>query len=182
MAAGAALGLNRNLRGKAAGVRTHALVSLGAAVATAAAARVAGGEAATRVIQGVITGIGFIGGGVILHPRTDAAAGAPARGHERRRGDVRGLTTAATVWMASALGVACGTGLWVLAVAGTLLTLLVLAAGGPLEGAVKSRLRQRRAARARARAARAARAGAPRVTGAGRPPAPPPPPPPRRSG
>jgi putative Mg2+ transporter-C (MgtC) family protein len=187
VAAGAALGLNRNLRGKAAGVRTHALVSLGAAMVTTAAGRVAGPDAATRVMQGVITGVGFLGAGVILHPRPDAAAPAAAAGapgRRRRRADVRGLTTAATVWIASALGVACGLGLRVLAVAGALLTLLVLVAGGPLESAAKARIRHRRTVLARRRAARAAhraaaRAAAP-ATAAGPPPAPPPPRPPRR--
>lgn len=174
--AGAALGLNRNLRGKAAGVRTHALVALGAALATVAAAHAVGDPATvTRVMQGVITGIGFIGAGVILHPRAPAirvsrrasavdaaddsrAAAAAAR---RRRGgrppDVRGLTTAATVWVAAALGLAAGLGLWALTLAGTLLTLGVLAGGGPLETAAKARLHRRRARR-RAAARHARRA------------------------
>jgi putative Mg2+ transporter-C (MgtC) family protein len=160
--AGAALGLNRNMRGKAAGVRTHALVALGAALVTSAAAVVAGADAATRVMQGVLTGVGFIGAGVILHPRAgappagapppgadpsaDASAGAHAdRPPHRPHADVRGLTTAATVWMAAALGIVCGLGLWAIAVASALLTLLVLEGGGPLESAAKARLRRRRA-------------------------------------
>jgi putative Mg2+ transporter-C (MgtC) family protein len=167
--AGAVLGLNRNLRGKAAGLRTHALVSLGAALATCGAWIVAGPEAATRVMQGVITGIGFIGAGVILHVQSqpgadapppaaapDAAGAAPpaATAHrDYRRAEVRGLTTAATVWVAAAIGVACGLGLWPLAIVATLLTLLVLTAGGPLEAAVRRRLHAQRAASARRRRA-----------------------------
>jgi putative Mg2+ transporter-C (MgtC) family protein len=151
VAAGAALGLNRNLRGKAAGVRTHALVALGAALVTTAAFAVSGEDAATRVMQGVITGIGFIGAGVILHPRPgaheDDAAASAGTEQRRRRADVRGLTTAATVWVAAALGVVCGLGLWTLVVAGVLLTLLVLVAGGSLEAAAKARLRARRRSR-----------------------------------
>jgi putative Mg2+ transporter-C (MgtC) family protein len=148
--AGAALGLNRNLRGKAAGVRTHALVALGAALVTSAAAVGAGAEAATRVMQGVLTGVGFIGAGVILHPRPQdgpTPRAAPGPGRRRRPADVRGLTTAATVWVAAALGVVCGLGRWALVVAGTGLTLLVLVAGGPLEMAAKARLRARLRAR-----------------------------------
>jgi putative Mg2+ transporter-C (MgtC) family protein len=155
--AGAALGLNRNLRGKAAGVRTHALVALGAALVTGAAALASGADAATRVMQGVVTGVGFIGAGVILHPGQRAApvvdphAGDgppdPAAVGGARPARVRGLTTAATVWVAAALGIACGVGLWVLAVAGTLLTLAVLAGGGTLEAAVRAHLLRRRGAR-----------------------------------
>jgi putative Mg2+ transporter-C (MgtC) family protein len=170
--AGAALGLNRNMRGKAAGVRTHALVALGAALVTSAAAVVAGADAATRVMQGVLTGVGFIGAGVILHPRAGAPpAGAPPaaaadpsadahadRPPHRPHADVRGLTTAATVWMAAALGIVCGLGLWAIAVASALLTLLVLEGGGPLESAAKARLRRRRARERGARRPRRRRA------------------------
>jgi putative Mg2+ transporter-C (MgtC) family protein len=183
VAGGAVLGLNRNLRGKAAGVRTHALVSLGAALVTCGAWLVSGPDAATRVMQGVITGIGFIGAGVILHldPRgvaaeppapapaaevPDADAASEVHAPPRRRAEVRGLTTAATVWVAAAIGVACALGLWALATAATLLTLLVLTAGGPLEAAVRRRLLGKRAAAARRRAAgRGAGRG---VTGGGR--------------
>ncbi|GJG87989.1 hypothetical protein tb265_31700 [Gemmatimonadetes bacterium T265] len=147
--AGATLGVNRNLRGKAAGLRTHALVALGAALVTAAAAG-ADPAGATRVMQGVITGIGFIGAGVILHPRPPAVAvrsggvGAAARpSRPRRRRDVRGLTTAATVWVAAGLGLASGLGAWVLVLLGTGLTLAVLVAGGRVEAAVRRRLLRR---------------------------------------
>jgi putative Mg2+ transporter-C (MgtC) family protein len=122
---GTALGLNRDLRGKPAGVRTHALVSLGSAVVTviAANAGTAHGDVAavSRVMQGIITGIGFLGAGVILHPD---------------QGRVRGLTTAASIWIVAALGIACGLADWWPVGLGTGLTLLVLLAGGPLERAV----------------------------------------------
>jgi putative Mg2+ transporter-C (MgtC) family protein len=88
---------------------------------------------------------------VILHPRPgaheDDAAASAGTEQRRRRADVRGLTTAATVWVAAALGVVCGLGLWTLVVAGVLLTLLVLVAGGSLEAAAKARLRARRRSR-----------------------------------
>jgi putative Mg2+ transporter-C (MgtC) family protein len=103
-AAGGLVGLNRDLADKPIGVRTLGLVSLGAA--TVAGIQVQGmaenPDALSRVVQGVIqgvmAGISFIGAGVIL------------RNVETR--NVEGLTTAATVWVAAALGVACGLGAW----------------------------------------------------------------------
>lgn len=119
---GTAIGLNRDLRGKPAGVRTHALVSLGSAVVTLIAADVGAANndiaAVSRVMQGIITGIGFLGAGVILHPD---------------QGRVRGLTTAASIWVVAALGTACGVADWWPLGLGGGLTLLVLMAGGPLE-------------------------------------------------
>jgi putative Mg2+ transporter-C (MgtC) family protein len=122
---GTAIGLNRDLRGKPAGVRTHALVSLGSAVVTVIAANAGAANtdvaAVSRVMQGIITGIGFLGAGVILH---------------QDQGRVRGLTTAASIWIVAALGIACGVGDWWPVGLGTGLTLLVLMAGGPLERAM----------------------------------------------
>lgn len=122
---GTAIGLNRDLRGKPAGVRTHALVSLGSAVVTVIAADVGAANsdvaAVSRVMQGLITGIGFLGAGVILHPD---------------QGRVRGLTTAASIWVVAALGIGCGVADWWPLGLGGGLTLLVLMAGGPLERAV----------------------------------------------
>lgn len=118
VAAGAAVGLNRDVAGKSMGARTLALVSLGAAIA----ALVAVGDpivspypdARSRVIQGVLqgvlTGIGFIGAGVIIY----------------HQAEVKGLTTAATVWVTAALGIACGLGEWTLVVAAVAITLAVL--------------------------------------------------------
>ncbi len=101
--AGATLGLNRELHGKAAGLRTHALVALGAAIVTVVASQPLPGSygpdpnAIGRIIQGILTGIGFLGAGVILRDSV---------------GNVTGLTTAATIWVCSALGIGCGLGYW----------------------------------------------------------------------
>lgn len=122
--AGGILGLNRELHGKPAGFRTHALVSLGAAVATIAALRSADGSlaadvnAAGRVAQGILTGVGFLGAGVILRD--------PA-------GHVTGLTTAATIWICAALGLVAGLGHWDLLAVSVGLTALALLFGHPLE-------------------------------------------------
>jgi putative Mg2+ transporter-C (MgtC) family protein len=118
--AGGIIGINRDLAKKPIGLRTLALVSLGAAIATVAAIQVPGmGEhpdALSRVVQGVIqgimTGISFIGAGVVLR--------------DPRARTVEGLTTAATVWIAAALGIACGLGDWTTAVTGTVLAMLLL--------------------------------------------------------
>jgi putative Mg2+ transporter-C (MgtC) family protein len=109
------------------GVRTLGLVSLGAATAALAVIQVPGmaenADAMSRVVQGVIQGvmasISFIGAGVILR---DTAART-----------VDGLTTAATVWVSAALGIACALGAWVTALLATTITLSLLFAGGWLE-------------------------------------------------
>jgi putative Mg2+ transporter-C (MgtC) family protein len=123
---GAAVGFDREIQQKPAGLRTHALVALGAALLTIMGLLLdggdAGGDAASRVLQGVVAGIGFIGGGVILH-----------------RGDkeVSGLTTAASIWVVAALGMACGAGLWRSALTTALLVLAVLALGDPLDRMIR---------------------------------------------
>ena len=132
--AGGLLGLNRDLRGKPAGVRTHALVTLGAAVSTMLALEtgIGGGgadaNAVGRVVQGILTGIGFLGAGVILR---DAA------------GHVSGLTTAATIWVCAALGILCGLALWSMLLLAGVLALLVLVLGGPLERSIGRYLKRR---------------------------------------
>lgn len=117
---GAALGIDRDLERKPIGARTLALVSLGAATLAVATINVPGmfenKDALSRVVQGLIqgimAGIGFIGAGVIIR---------------KPEGDiVKGLTTAATVWVAAALGIACGLGQWVVVGLATLLGLVVL--------------------------------------------------------
>jgi putative Mg2+ transporter-C (MgtC) family protein len=124
---GGIIGLNRELTRKPAGLRTHALVALGAALATVTALQLgpnangATADAASRVIQGVIAGIGFIGGGVILHS-------------EGR--NVYGLTTAATILVAAALGVSCGVGQWRVAGLASLIALGVLIVGRGVEAAL----------------------------------------------
>ena len=125
---GAVIGINRELGRKPAGLRTHSLVALGAAVAAltsqhlTSVAGMADGAAVSRVIQGIVTGVGFIGAGVILH-RDDP------------RG-VHGLTTAASIWVVAAVGTAAGLGLWRIGVASVFLLLLVFAIGGPLDRAL----------------------------------------------
>lgn len=125
---GGLIGLNRDLHHKPAGVRTHALVSLGTALMVIAILP-PGGEvgqrvdALSRVIQGVLTGIGFLGAGVILH---DA-------------GRVRGLTTAATVWLTALLGVACGAGQYVAVTIALVLGALAVQLGGGIERAFRRR-------------------------------------------
>ena len=114
---GGLIGLEREFHGRPAGFRTHILVCLGAVLLTTSTKQVLGAQSAEtytmvvgRVIAGVITGIGFLGAGVIV-----------------RMGDtVRGLTTAASIWFTAALGVVIGEGLIVLAFSGTVLILLVL--------------------------------------------------------
>ncbi|MEY2512321.1 MAG: putative Mg2+ transporter-C (MgtC) family protein [Verrucomicrobiota bacterium] len=121
---GALFGLNRELHGKPAGLRTHALVTLGAATATALVVRMADGHfvtdanAISRVVQGILTGVGFLGAGVILRD--------PA-------GHVTGLTTAATVWICAVLGIVCGLGYWVILGIAVGLTTITLLLGRPLE-------------------------------------------------
>jgi putative Mg2+ transporter-C (MgtC) family protein len=119
---GVVIGFNRDLKNKSAGVRTLGLVSLGACLVSVAALSDPGlrnePDALSRVIQGilqgVLTGIGFIGAGVILKPAPDA-------------GRARGLTTAASVWLTAALGIACAIADWPLVLTGVVLALLVLA-------------------------------------------------------
>jgi putative Mg2+ transporter-C (MgtC) family protein len=115
---GGLVGAEREWLGKAAGLRTHMLVSLGAALFVLAPAEAGLGEGDTsRIIQGIAAGIGFIGAGTILK-RTD-------------REEIRGLTTAASIWLTAAVGVAVAVGpVWlpVMCVVGALLILYVIGA------------------------------------------------------
>jgi putative Mg2+ transporter-C (MgtC) family protein len=121
---GGILGLNRELHGKAAGLRTHALVSLGAAAATIIVLQspngllVADQNAIGRVVQGILTGIGFLGAGVILRDPV---------------GHVTGITTAATIWICAVLGIVCALGYWGVLGITVALTVLALLLGRPLE-------------------------------------------------
>lgn len=119
MVCGAALGINRDLQHKPAGMRTFSLVSLAAAMAVVAITR-AGHDlsSVSRVMQGMLAGVGFLGAGVILHQ--DAR-------------HVAGLTTAAAVLVAATVGLAAGLGAYVLTFGGLLLALLVLVVGGHIE-------------------------------------------------
>jgi putative Mg2+ transporter-C (MgtC) family protein len=111
---GAIPGLQRERVGKAAGLRTHMLVSLGAAVFVMAGAE-AGmtNDELSRIVQGLATGIGFLGAGAILKISTER--------------EISGLTTAAGIWLTAGIGVAVGLGQIGLATIGTALTWLVLA-------------------------------------------------------
>lgn len=125
---GSIFGLNRDFQGKPAGLRTLALVSLGTAMATliilgnVSSDHVEHIDALSRVMQGILTGIGFLGAGVIIRD---------ADGH------VSGLTTAATIWIAAILGVLCGMGDWALASMASVLVISVLTFGGVVERAAE---------------------------------------------
>jgi putative Mg2+ transporter-C (MgtC) family protein len=122
---GGVVGLDRELQRKPAGLRTHALVSIGAALFALLTLRFSTADgkadvaALSRVVQGVVAGIGFLGAGVILQ-------------REHAQG-VRGLTTAASVWAVAAVGLACGAACWVEAVVAVVLIVLILGVGGVLE-------------------------------------------------
>lgn len=124
MAAGVVIGLNRDLRGKPAGVRTLGLVGLGAALATIAASGmtttyVTNIDAISRAVQGIITGIGFLGAGVII------------KEEDGRR--IRGLTTAASIWVVACFGMICGIGAWSIGAIALLLAILLLMFGKSIE-------------------------------------------------
>lgn len=111
---GGLLGYERENKGKAAGIRTHMLVAMGAALFVLVP-ELDGMAVAdmSRVIQGIVTGIGFLGAGAIVKHRDEE--------------DVQGLTTAAGIWMTAAIGVACGLGRETTALLSALLSLAVLA-------------------------------------------------------
>lgn len=122
---GAVLGFQRERAGKPAGLRTHILVSVGTAVVVIACAGAGMDmQGQSRVIQGIVTGIGFIGAGSILKVSEEK--------------DIRGLTTAAGLWLTAAIGVAAGLGTIGIAVMATILASIILA----LEG-LAARLRKK---------------------------------------
>jgi putative Mg2+ transporter-C (MgtC) family protein len=115
---GGAVGLERELRGKAAGLRTNILICVGATLFTQLSMAVAAGRGDPgRIAAQIVTGVGFIGAGTILHSR----------------GAVTGLTSAATIWVVAAIGVALGSGAVLEGVSVTLLLLLVLRGLGWVE-------------------------------------------------
>ncbi len=117
---GGILGFQRAEAGKAAGMRTHMLVALGAAMVVLAP-HLAGMSTAdiSRIIQGTVTGIGFIGGGVIL------------KQSDHRY--IEGVTTAAGIWLTATVGIVAGMGRLALGLAGALLALMILTVIGRLE-------------------------------------------------
>jgi len=109
---GAAIGVERELRQKAAGLRTNILIAVGSALFTIVSIELArAGGASDRIAAQIVTGIGFLGAGSIL----------------RSGKSVHGMTTAATIWVNAAVGMAAGAGLYTVATAGTIITLVVLA-------------------------------------------------------
>jgi len=124
---GAIIGFERELQRQPAGFRTHSLVSLGAALFTVVSAYGFTGDLVdpTRIAAQIVSGIGFIGAGTIL----------------QHRGHIRGLTTAASLWAVAAIGTAAGAGLFIVAVVGTLLILVVLSILDRVEALTHRRLR-----------------------------------------
>ena len=111
---GGILGFEREQKGKAAGLRTHMLVALGAALFVLIPQQAGASDAdLTRVMQGLIAGVGFLGAGAIIK----------GNGGEE---DIRGLTTAAGIWLTAAIGMAAGLGREATAVLSTLIALLIL--------------------------------------------------------
>lgn len=120
------IGLNRDLHGKPIGLRTLGLVGLATATVVLLAnpeALEAGrlSDATSRIIQGLLTGIGFLGAGVIVHAD---------------QSKVKGLTSAACVWFTACIGIVCGLGLWRLVIVALAIALLLLVLGGPVERAL----------------------------------------------
>ena len=123
---GAGIGLQRQVAHKAAGLRTHMLVALGTALllVSASDAGLASSDV-SRIVQGIITGIGFLGGGAILK-LTDQQ-------------EIRGLTTAAGIWLTAAASAAAGLGQTVAALIGLVFALIVLVVMGRLDRHLDSR-------------------------------------------
>jgi putative Mg2+ transporter-C (MgtC) family protein len=118
---GGALGFEREWKGHWAGLRTHMMVSIGCAILVTSGLEVAKGqpEAVTRVIQGIASGIGFLGAGTIL--KLD------------KKQEIKGLTTASSIWLAAALGTTAGLAQYALATAAAIISLFVLGVLGPAE-------------------------------------------------
>ncbi len=128
---GALVGLEREDAGKPAGLRTLAAVSLGSCLFTLLAVDLIEGWSGIsnlrldpiRIVEGLIGGIGFLGAGAII----------------QSGGSVEGITTAATIWLTGALGLACGAGSWILAIVGTASALFILRGLGHLEKRILDR-------------------------------------------
>lgn len=109
---GAIIGLEREYHHKSAGLRTNVLICIGAAVFTIISKEMAAGasDSLTRIAAQIVTGVGFLGAGAIIQDR----------------GGVHGLTTAATIWLVSSIGMACGAGLFKLAILTTIIAIFIL--------------------------------------------------------
>jgi putative Mg2+ transporter-C (MgtC) family protein len=117
--AGMIIGIDRTRKGKGTGVRTLGLVGLGAASSTAIFDAIGHVDAASRVVQGLLTGIGFLGAGVIMKRDSDSFP--------------HGLTTAASVWVTAALGAAAGAGVWTVVGTGIGVGFVLLSIGPQVE-------------------------------------------------
>lgn len=134
---GAAIGLERELSGKSAGLRTNMLICLGAAVFTLISRRLTGGvpvDSVSRIAAQVVTGVGFLGAGAIIQDR----------------GGVHGLTTAATIWLVASIGMACGAGFYTLAAISTAAAIAVLLGLTPLGKALEREMQNKRKSRSSA--------------------------------
>ena len=107
---GLLIGLERQFHKKPAGLRTHSLVSLGACLFVLAALNLGGIEFVSRVMPGIVTGVGFLGAGMIFQSKDR----------------VKGLTTAAEIWTLAAIGILVGVGLYSLAIIAAILILIIL--------------------------------------------------------
>jgi putative Mg2+ transporter-C (MgtC) family protein len=123
-ALGLALGVEREFHRKAAGVRTNVLIAMGSALFTALSLLLPGPTGdQSRVAAQIVTGVGFLGAGAIIH----------------RNGGVQGLTTAAVIWMNAAVGMAAGAGHLMIATGVTAITIAVLILVRPVEGWLERR-------------------------------------------
>ena len=126
---GGAIGLERELNGKPAGLRTNILICIGSAEFTIMAPHLsASPEAVTRIIAGVVTGVGFLGAGALI---------------QEGKG-IHGLTTAASIWLVTSIGIACGAQLYLLAITITVLALIVLLGMHPLTHMISRRAKERK--------------------------------------
>lgn len=125
MVLGGAIGVNRDLHHKPAGLRVLAIVSVASALVTLLMLRVTSHQehptydGLSRVIQGILQGIGFLGAGVIMR----------AKG----RNEIHGMTTAASVWLTAVMGIGCGLGMWQMSLAAFVVSVLILTLGRRVE-------------------------------------------------
>jgi putative Mg2+ transporter-C (MgtC) family protein len=119
---GTLIGIEREVNKKPAGLRTNALICMGAAAFMIIAQRIGlGNDAVSRMTAGIVTGVGFIGGGAVL----------------RDRANISGVTTAATIWVVTSIGIACGMQLYDIAVLITILSLSVLTILSPIDRKIR---------------------------------------------
>jgi putative Mg2+ transporter-C (MgtC) family protein len=116
-ALGAIVGYQRERAGKPAGLRTHTLICVGAALFTIASIYGFSGASPAQVAAGIVAGIGFLGAGAIFH---------------REAGIVQGLTTAATIWAVAAIGLAAGAGLYLISTITTAVVMIILLLPHPI--------------------------------------------------